>query len=129
MQFKKKPIRLVVEFATQAGTIQTLEGIVSYEANDAIVTGTHNERWPIKRENFESTYSPVKPLHMGQDGDYFKKPILVNAAQILVEAKVTINMGNDSLTAKPGDWIVTDDSGKQWVVDNAIFLDTYEPIF
>jgi len=126
MKFKKKSIKLKVVFAKSHGILLTLEGVIDFETNDAIITGTQNERWPINRKDFELTYSPVAPIQMGEDGEYFKKPFLVDAEQSEIEKKISIHDGSNFLIAKPGDWIITDSFGKSWVVNNDIFKSTYE---
>lgn len=128
MKYVKKPIPAQVKFARQAGTLETLEGPVAFGEGDALMTGVKGERWPIRRPRFEETYAPVPPTRMGENGRYLKKPKPVTARQTTIDE--TIDLGGDRgvLQAKPGDWIVTADDGRRWVVANDIFLATYQPI-
>lgn len=56
MKVRKKPIILEAEFAEEPGTINTLEGDLHYSKGDAIITGTHGEKWPVRRLLFNETY-------------------------------------------------------------------------
>lgn len=42
--------------STKDGTINTLEGVMSYKAGDYICIGEDNESWAIKKDIFEKTY-------------------------------------------------------------------------
>lgn len=128
MKYRKKPIPHSVSFAKAAGTLQTLEGPVDYASGDALMTGVAEEHWPISRPRFEATYTPVPPTVMGENGLYLKMPIPVSAYQAHDNEMISLGDGRGELRAKPGDWIVTSPDGKQWVVADSIFHDTYEPI-
>lgn len=128
MKYRKKPIPNPVSFAKTAGTLETLEGPVNYHAGDALMTGVAGEHWPISRPHFETTYTPVPPTSMGEDGLYLKNPIPVSAYQTREEKMISLGTARGALRAQPGDWIITAPDGKQWVVANALFHDTYEPI-
>lgn len=117
-----------VEFARSSGLVETLEGLVSYEVGEALLTGIDGERWPIKRARFETTYEPVAQLRMGDDGFYIKRAILIDAVQTEIEMEIAMEARNNTkLFAKPGDWIVTAPGGERWVVAGDIFLKTYTP--
>ena len=42
-------------FANMKGVLATLEGNVTYQAGDALMSGPHGERWPIPRKRFIET--------------------------------------------------------------------------
>lgn len=126
MRYLKRPIPVDVEFAPHAGTLQTLEGEVAFEAGDALMTGVKGERWPIRRHRFESTYAPVAPTRMGKNGRYLKKPVEVSARQAKAPESIELQAGSGTLQARPGDWVVTAPDGHQWVVANEIFHATYQ---
>ena len=128
MKYQKISSKVMVTFAKESGVLQTLEGLVSYLAGDALLIGNFNERWPIKRQNFEDTYLPISPVTMGVDGGYYKKRIIVDAYQCSTETKIEINGGQALLHAKPGDWVISDSSGNKWVVADEIFSRNYMPI-
>lgn len=128
MKYQKKTTKVNIEFAKSDGVVQTLEGPVSYLAGDALASGALDERWPISRKQFEISYEPVFPTHMGRDGQYIKKPLTVDAHQCHSEQHVTINNQNNSLRANIGDWIVSDQNGGRWIVNDEIFQLTYERI-
>lgn len=125
MKFVKKPIVARVTFAERDTTIQTLEGPVKCEQGDAILTGAQGEVWPVARTCFERSYSPRAPTRMGEDGMYQKLPLVVQAFQAKADTDVPLRGGKGVLHAHTGDWIVTGPDGAEWVVDIAIFAETY----
>ena len=58
-KFRKKPIVIEAIVAASAGEVETLEGVMTYDAGDFIITGIMGERYPCKREIFLETYEPV----------------------------------------------------------------------
>jgi len=65
---------------------------------------------------------------MGEAGNYYKKPIAVDARQLPKGGVVTLANGQGILHAQVNDWLLTDPDGKQWVVANSIFKNTYESL-
>ena len=53
----KKPIAVDFEFAMEDGEIETLEGKMTYQKGDAIITGVKGEKYPCRRDIFDQTYS------------------------------------------------------------------------
>jgi hypothetical protein len=106
--------------------MSTLEGPVAYAAGDALLTGEHNEQWPVRRNSFETAYQARAPLHMGQDGMYLKRPQLVEARQLIRAQDVTLTEERGVLHGRPGDWLVQDEAGSQWIVEAKIFAATYD---
>lgn len=126
MRFRKKPLQYQVDFACSEGVMQTLEGPVHYVSGDALMTGIAGERWPIPRDRFASTYIPVPPVRMGENGKYEKCSVMVSARQAQSPERIPLDDGNNELSAGPGDWVVTDEHGNRWVVANRIFNEIYE---
>lgn len=144
LNVEKKPIPLSVHFARMADmkrtdfpynngritTAETREGAegVSFLPGDAIMTGTRGECWPIEREKFEKTYSPVPGAAHGTDGSFFKSAGPVLAVQLAVPFSISASWGE--LSGKPGDWLVQyDDAGKSFgIVDRGIFQETYNKL-
>jgi PGDYG protein len=117
------PVR--VRFATEAGVLQTLEGPVQYQSGDALMTGVSDEYWPIRRDEFEASYSPCDDQLVGQDGKYHKRAIPVFAQQLTDARNIALDHGRGVLNGKPGDWLLQDSSGRMWVVTDAIFKISY----
>ena len=92
------------------------------------MTGQAGEHWPISRANFEATYEPCESLQMGFEGMYVKKFMPVCARQVEVATSIELLERLGTLAAKVGDWVVTDPDGKQWVVADLIFQETYVPV-
>jgi hypothetical protein len=55
----KKPIAVDFEFAMEDGEIETLEGRMTYQKGDAIITGVKGEKYPCRRDIFDQTYDVV----------------------------------------------------------------------
>lgn len=117
-----------VEFASKDGTIATLEGEVSVEVGDAIMTGSEGERWPIRRIDFEHKYWPHGQTRKGEAGRYVGQPAMVTATQLRMPRVVHLSDGRGSLNGQAGDWLVTYGQHDQAIVAPAIFSATYRRV-
>lgn len=125
-EFKKKPLRVSVVFAADAGTTATLEGMVRHVRGDAIVQGLRGECWPVSREDFEKKYQPAtEEVVMGEDGLYQARPARVQAARLPADQTVQLAGGKGLLQGRAGDWLVKGPMGDCWVVADGIFQATY----
>ena len=60
MKFRKKPI-VIEAYQTRAVMhIATLEGVMTANPGDWIITGVNGEQYPCKPDIFEKTYEPVE---------------------------------------------------------------------
>lgn len=125
---RKRPIPVTVVFTNTPGWLKTLEGDVSFEADDAILTGVEGEQWPLSREKFLSTYKPITPTKIGDPGNYRKQPLVVWAWRTDAPTDIALSEVLGFLHAEPGDYIVQYGSGDLAVVGASIFEKTYEPI-
>lgn len=125
MKFVKKPVPLSVVFSLVSGEVQTREGVVRFEQGDAVATGIEGERWPIGLKHFAATYVPVPPLEFGQNGNYQKRHLPVDACQISEPLTVDLSAGQGTLSPNIGDWLLTVPNGEKWVVADSIFKLTY----
>ena len=116
----KKPIPLNFRFAAGDETIQTKEGPVKAAADDAIMTGTKGEQWPIPRDKFEQTYDILEP------GMAAKKDIPVFAKEMSGAFQVKVSWSNDLLQGQTGDFLVQYGTGDYGVVGREIFGETYK---
>ena len=61
-KFRKKPV--VIEAERHEGPaprmISTLEGVMTAQPGDWIITGVNGEKYPCKPDIFEKTYEPVE---------------------------------------------------------------------
>lgn len=124
-QVIKKPIPIKVSFAQEDGICQTLEGNVSYNKGDAILTGITGEKWPVLRINFNDRYIPSGQLVMGHDGMYTKVPKRVLALQLQDSVSITLEKG-DVLEGKHGDWLLQYSEGEFGIIKDEIFRETYD---
>ena len=127
MKAWKKPIAIPVVFASRDGMLRTLEGPVAYRAGDALLTGVKGERWPVRRGEFEDRYLPAGGQPMFVDGDYLKRPVVVDAERM--GAPFSVSLGDGSvLSGRAGDWMITGADGERWVVADDVFVATYTRI-
>ena len=125
----KRPVLVQVDFAARDGVLVTLEGPVSYNAGDALVTGLNGEdRWPVSRSVFQEFYTPVAPTKLAEPGVYKKKARKVLALQVHEPFCADLAGSRGRLTGKPGDWLVQYTPGEFGVVASSIFASTYEPV-
>ena len=60
MKYRKKPVVIEAEQATEITLIETLEGTMRAEVGDWIITGVKGERYPCKPDIFAATYDEVQ---------------------------------------------------------------------
>lgn len=121
-------IPLLVRFARDDGEIATLEGLVSYQLGDAIVTGVQGEQWPVPRERFLTAYEPIPPTQTGQEGQYSKHRREVWALELKEPIEIELSSHRGLLKGKVGDVLIEYAPGDQAVVASDIFAKTYEMI-
>lgn len=122
---RKLPVAVEVEFAAVAGQLETLEGPVAYAAGDALLTGPAGDRWPIRREKFLQTYVSAGG-EAGKPGIYRKQPLIVHVLEMREPFTVTVGSAANSISGKPGDWLVQYAPGEYGIVSQALFRLTYE---
>ena len=59
-KFRKKPVVIEAEKCVDRTIIRTLEGDMTAEVGDWIITGVEGEIYPCKPHIFEQTYEPVE---------------------------------------------------------------------
>ena len=59
MKYRKKPVVIDAYQCEEGMTIQTLEGDMTAEPGDWIITGVKGERYPCKPDIFAETYEPA----------------------------------------------------------------------
>jgi hypothetical protein len=62
MKFRKKPVVIDAFQTTKRLVIHTLEGDMTAQKGDWIVTGVKGEKYPVKPDIFASTYEPAEVL-------------------------------------------------------------------
>lgn len=89
------------------------------EAGDWLVQSTSAGRRTIAAEEFPRLYEWVI-------ADTFRAVGEVDARHTEDEERVATLEG--SVSARPGDWVVTDHCGNSWPVPDSVFRETYEEI-
>lgn len=59
MKFRKRPVVISARRAETEETIPTLEGVMTANKGDWIITGVNGEQYPCKPDIFKKTYEPV----------------------------------------------------------------------
>ncbi len=117
-----------VEFAREAGELQSLEGPNRYQPGDALITGSTGSRWSVARERFAAKYEPEPPATMGADGRYRARPVPVLARQIATPFRAERSSGGDWLRGQAGDWLLQYGPGDFGVADQARFARIYRSL-
>lgn len=60
MRFRKKPVVIEAYQTDVEVKIETLEGVMTANPGDWIITGVKGERYPCKPDIFEATYEPIE---------------------------------------------------------------------
>lgn len=121
----KLPVPVSVRIAPKSGSLMTPEGPVSYQAGDALLTGSDGDTWPVERSLFDATYECSPDTNEGGDGTYFKKPLEIVALQLETPMTVFVGKNKDPISGLPGDWLVEYFPGQYGIVAEKIFEKTY----
>jgi len=121
----KRPIPVQVEFAEADGVLPTLEGLVSYQRGDALLTGVAGEHWPMSLDKFRATYMPLDASDENAMR-YVKRPMEVWAWVADTSLDIPLSAERGFLHANPGDVLVQYAPGDVYVVAARIFEASYE---
>ena len=121
MKVMKKAVVVRFERAAAEQVVQTLEGPVTAQPGDAIITGVKGERYPIQAPKFEASYDVDEAA-----GTCWKKPIVVEAIREEAPFTVKVSWANEPLQGKAGDYRLIYGPGDEGAVDAAIFAETYD---
>lgn len=116
---------VTVRFATEAGAIQSREGLNHYEAGDALITGSTGDHWSVSRARFDAKYAALDGTQFGQEGQYRNLPVPVLAVQQSREFSVERCAGGDVIHGQRGDWLMQYAPGDHGIVEQAKFARVY----
>ena len=115
----KKPAQEKYEVAQQAGTVQTLEGPVQYEAGHYIMTGPKGEQYPITAEKFQNLKD--------DQGNGIATPKKIPKIAKLADHDGVIHTSWGDLNYTAGnDYIVRHGANDYGAVKKDIFAQTYD---
>lgn len=117
-----------VEFATQDGVLESLEGPNAYHLGDALVRAQTGERWVVSRDRFVPKYQAIAPLAFGADGAYQNIPTPVWGVRMDTPFTIARSAGGDVLTGEAGDWLLQYAPGDYGVVQQTRFARVYRAI-
>jgi len=115
----KNPAKEHYEIATEPGTIQTLEGHVTYNAGFYIMTGPKGEKYPITPEKFKELKDDLG------NGVCTPKKITKLAKLADHNGSVNTSWGEQLQYTDGNDYIVRHGPGDYGVVKKDIFRQTY----
>ena len=115
-----------VNFAHEGCNVDTREGVVYANPDDAIVTGPAGDQWPVSPERFAERYRALPPTQSGKSGTYVALPNSVLALRMDESFQVVLADQKTRLDGAPGDWLVDYGDGSLGVVGGEIFLNTYQ---
>lgn len=115
----KKPNPEKYEIAQSDGTIETLEGPVSYKKGFYIMTGPKGEKYPITPDRFADLKDDAG------DGVCYPKRIVKLAKLADHDGTVNTSWGDKLNYSSGEDYIVKHGSGDYGVVKKDIFAKTY----
>ena len=105
--------------ASEPGTVDTLEGPVSYDTGHYIMTGPKGEQYPITPEKFKTLYDD------NGNGTGTPKKILKQARLADHDGTLHTSWGDLNYT-KGNDYIVRHGAGDYGAVKKDIFAQTYD---
>jgi hypothetical protein len=115
----KKAAPVKYQKATEAGTVDTLEGPVRYEAGHYIMTGPKGEQYPITPEKFNALYD--------DNGNSTGTPKKIEKLAKLADHDGTLHTSWGDLAYTAGnDYIVRHGTGDYGAVKKDIFAQTYD---
>ena len=86
-----------------------------------VIIGPNGDVYGCEPNVFEQTYEQVQP---GQD--LYHKTAEVTARQI--EQAMSIETLEGQALGKPGDWLITNQTGEQYFISHSVFIETYEAV-
>lgn len=117
-KYIKKPVEIEAIQITEPEVVHTLQGDITANPSDWIITGVEGEKYPVKDSSFKELYDPC------ENGKFRKKPVQVTAWK--TERELLIPHGVESLKASIGDYIVKQPDGSFAPVKSSIFDKTYD---
>jgi hypothetical protein len=116
---------VMVEFASAAGELMSLEGPNRYAPGDAIITGSSGERWVVSRARFDDKYLPEGAHAHGANGAYRNRPSIVLAKEMHEAFTIARSAAGDVLGGDAGDWVMQYAPGDYGVVKAGRFAKVY----
>jgi hypothetical protein len=111
------------DFQYYQGSINTIEGKVSFNIGDFLACGYHNEQWPISKSYLDHHYQRVSAPDKKGFASYQARTIRT-ACQIHEPFRIK-NACGDVMQGKAGDYLIRTPEDC-WIVDQTIFEHTYQ---
>lgn len=123
MRYHRVPFLVNATVLVNHWTWNTSNGdvLVAKPGDFRITDPDSGKQWSITASALRSGYTKIGHELYQSRGE-------VSAAQVSdSEGDITIHSHEGPETARPGDWVITDDSNNRWVVDDAWFRKRYRP--
>jgi hypothetical protein len=117
-----------VEFAAEAGALESAVGWNHYLQGDALIVGSTGDRWSVARERFDAKYRPCPGTFTGDAGTYQNIPQPVLAKRIAEPFRIARRPGGDTLSGRAGDWVVQYGPDDYGLVDAERFKRVYRAV-
>ncbi len=118
--YRRRPLMIDAVRLTETAVIKTLEGEMTGNPGDWLITGVHGEQYPCGADTFRKSYEHVA------GNRYRRLPAIVDA--IPLNHRITIETGSGTLVGQPGDWLIHGINGSQYPCASDIFRKIYEPV-
>lgn len=121
MHFRKKILNNKAVQQTTSGTLNTLEGPLTFNPGDWIITGIKGERYAVPNEKFIKLYDKVE----GEQDIYRKKPGYIDAIEL--RHPLDLVRSDGVMHGKVGDFLA-DNGESQYIIDGDVMKLSYERV-
>jgi PGDYG protein len=113
------------DYQRKHGSVQTLEGVTTFQPGDYLAHGIRNEEWPISHEQFAFHYEAVS--QPDEEGYTLYRAKDIRQAYRIPRDFTVKRSNGDTLTGKAGDYLVRY-GDRTWITEHTIFECTHEPV-
>lgn len=124
MKYRRVPHRVQATLLAAPWEWTTPQGdrLLAKAGDYRLTDESSGTQWSITEKALRAGYNDVGHGRFVSDGE-------VRAYRVSMDSDVvTVVSTEGAELARPGDWIITDHDGNQWVVDHSWFLDRYEQL-
>jgi hypothetical protein len=123
--YRRRPEQVTARVLTKRTTWTTTHGdrLVAAPGDWWLTSDTHGAGWSVRDDAFRAAYTRVAgDTYVARGADVTARRIRIGEAP-----EVVVSLEGPE-TARPGDWIVRDAAGNEWVIDAVDFEAKYAPV-